>query len=773
MRDHATTAEKLRAVVAAWHENLPGDFAAEVTTIGRAATYVPWPEDLDPRLVRGLRSLGVEAPYAHQVAAWDLLARGEDVVVATPTASGKSLCYHVPVLDAALRDPAARALYLFPTKALARDQEASLVRLFEAAGAEPKIAVYDGDTSADARRAARREARVIITNPDMLHTGILPHHASFAPFFAGLRHVVVDELHQYRGVFGSHVANVIRRLARVAAFHGARPRVAACSATIGNPADLAAAVLGGPVAAIVESGAPEGPRTIIVYNPEMVDPAIGVRRSALKVAARLAADLATAGVTTLVFCQTRRGVEVTLRYLRARLLAADRSPERVRGYRGGYLPLLRREIESALRDGALGAVVATNALELGIDVGGLDAVVMAGYPGTIAATRQRAGRAGRRREPSLAVLVARSDPLDQFLAREPAFLLESSPERALVAPDNVEILLPHLKCAAFELPFDAGERFGSLVADETAAALDCLVDEGDVTRAQGRYHFIGESYPAAAVGLRSVGGQRVVASIATTGEVIAEVDPRAARHELHEQAVYQHEGAIYLVEHLDLEAGRAELRPASPIYYTIAVPNVLLRVVKEHGARTLGGGAAAFEGDVSVREEITAYKKVRFETNESLGYGAVSLPPAEMETEAMWIVPGEAAAGAVGRDALWLALVGIGHALHQIVALRQMCDPRDLAIAVQAAPAAMGEPAGDRLALYLYDAHAGGVGLSSRAFGRVDDLLADTGRLVTGCPCADGCPSCVGPRSEEDAPVKRLTVALLGALGGAGGGGTW
>jgi DEAD/DEAH box helicase domain-containing protein len=760
---HSTTAQKLRAIVEAWRETLPGELAAEATSAGRDAVFAPWPADLDPRAVAGLARLGVAAPYAHQVESFERLSRGEDIVVATPTASGKSLCTHLPVIDRLLRDPAARALYLFPTKALARDQEASLARLLAAVGSPVRLAVYDGDTPDDARRAAKREARVLITNPDMLHTGILPHHASFAPFFAGLSHVVVDELHQYRGVFGSHVANVIRRLRRVAAFHGAEPRFAACSATIGNPGELAAAVLGASASTISESGAPAGPRTIIIYNPELVGPALGVRRSALKVASRLAAELVDAGVTVLVFCQTRRGVEVTLRYLRARLQAAGRSPDRVRGYRGGYLPELRREIETALRDGALDAVVATNALELGIDVGGLDAVVMAGYPGTIAATQQRAGRAGRRCDPSLAVLVARSEPLDQFLAREPSFLLDASPERALVQPDNVEILLPHLACAAFELPFAPQERFGALCAEDTAAALDCLAAEGTLAEVRGAYHFVGASYPAAAVSLRSVGGRHVVAVDAGTGAPVAEVEPRTARRELHERAVYQHEGATYLVARLDLEAGRAELKLASPPYYTVAVETARLRVDERLKHRALGGGSAAFAGDVTVREEISAFKKIRFETHENLGVDEVSLPPSEMETEALWITPGGRAEEALGPGLLAHGLAGIGSALHHVAALRLMCDPRDLATAVQAAPDEDGD-GGGRLALYLYDAHAGGVGLSDRAFDEIDGLLDDAARLVGGCPCADGCPSCVGPAGEMDAPVKRVAEVLLVAL---------
>lgn len=763
------TADRLRAAVAAWRETLRGEFAAEVTEPGRGAETAPWPAGLDPRLVDGLASLGIAAPFSHQAECLALLGRGEDVVVATPTASGKSLCCHAPVIDRLLRDERACALYLFPTKALARDQEASLRGLLAAAGCRAGVAAYDGDATAGERSAAKRSARVIVTNPDMLHTGILPHHASFARFFAGLSHVVVDELHQYRGVFGSHVANALRRLRRVAAFHGAAPRFVACSATIGNPGELAEAVLGGPVATVSSSGAPAGPRTLLVYNPEIVDPALGVRRSALKVAARLAADLVERGATTLVFCRTRRGVEVTLRYLRARLAAAGRPAGRVRGYRGGYLPLLRREIEAGLRDGAIDAAVATNALELGIDVGGLDAVVMAGYPGTIASTRQRAGRAGRRCGPSLAVLVAAADPLDQFLAREPAFLFEASPERALVAPDSVDILLPHLACAAFELPFEPGERFGGLALEDTAAALESLAADGALAEARGRYHYVGASYPAAEVSLRSVGGRRVVAVDADTGEPIAEVDPRAARLELHELAVYQHEGATYAVESLDLEAGRARLRAAPSPYYTVAVQSARVRVVARHGRRSAGGGSRAFEGDVTVVEEIAGFKKIRFETNESLGYGPVSLPPAEMETEAMWIVPGFPPGLDPGPSAAARGLAAIGVALRHVAALRLMCDPRDFAVAVQGARPEDGGEGGERFALYLYDAHAGGAGLSARAFDGIDELLDDAARLVRGCPCAGGCPSCVGPPEEEGAPGKELAGLLLALLGSAGG----
>jgi DEAD/DEAH box helicase domain-containing protein len=478
-------------------------------------------------------------------------------------------------------------------------------------------------------------------------------------------------------------------------------------------------------------------------------------------------------VLTLLFSQTRQGVEIALRYLRERLARVGGDPQRLRGYRGGYLPNLRREIESALRAGEVDAVVATNALELGIDVGELDAVVLAGYPGTIAALRQRAGRAGRRQSPSLAVLVTRSTPLDQFLAREPAYLLEASPERALVQPDNVEILLAQLACAAFELPFDAREHFGATSVEETTAALECLVDDGRLTRSGGRFHYVHDAYPAAEVGLRDTAPERIVAVDLETGEVVTEVDRRQALRELHEQAVYQHEGRTWLVEKLDLDARQAGLRPAEPPHYTLPVSRVLLEVDDVRDQRPLGSNAGlGGTGDVTVTEAITGFKRVRFRTHENLGAGEVDLPPQSMETQAAWLAPEpgpDQALAALGRDHLTRGLEGLGHALAQVASLRLMCDSRDVAVTVQQAPQ---RPAGERAdefrpALYLYDAHAGGVGLSEQVFEDAESILADTARLISGCPCEAGCPACVGPLIEGESPaVKQIAGALALALAG-------
>jgi DEAD/DEAH box helicase domain-containing protein len=755
-RDERGTA--LRRVIDAWRQGRDGPlFAVDVTSLPRGAAHAAIPEFVPGAVADALAAIGAARPYAHQVEAWELIESGRSVVVATPTASGKTLCYNVPVLAALARDPEARALYLFPTKALARDQEQAVRVLMEASGIAPAVAVYDGDTPADHRRAIRGSARVVITNPDMLHTGILPHHTQWAPFLSRLGLVVVDELHQYRGVFGSHVANVMRRLVRVAAFHGSQPVFAASSATIRNPDALAEALFGRAVALVSRSGAPAGPRTFMVHNPGLVNEALGIRRSAIKAAARLSADLVAAGVKTLVFCQTRRSVEICLRYLRDRLAREGRDPSHVRGYRGGYLPALRREIESALRDGTLDAVVATNALELGIDVGALDAVVMAGYPGTIAALHQRGGRAGRRFGPSLSLLVAGPGPLDQFLAREPAYLTGSSPEAALVAPDNVEVLLAHLACAAFELPLGRGEGFGTLEASDAEAALECLAGEGRVSLSGDRYHYIGSAFPAAEVSLRSAGEARVAVVDEESGEPLADVDGRRARLELHEQAVYQHEGETFEVTRLDLEARRARVRPVDAVYYTAPVCSADVKVLEERERRPLAAGTVA-SGDVRVTEQVVAYKKIRFHTHENLGMGAVSLPPSSMDTEAVWLAPDAAAVPGIegGPEGdLSAGLEGLGHALHQVASLRLMCDARDLAFVVRGAPSPT---------LFLYDAAAGGVGLCARLYDELPAALADTLRLVRGCGCARGCPSCVGPVEEGQPPVKRLAAAVAAAL---------
>jgi DEAD/DEAH box helicase domain-containing protein len=745
------------AILRRWKEDRDtnGTVAAFVAN-DAPATIADHPKWLSSQIKTTLGEIGVAAPYAHQVDAWSRLVGGVNTVISTPTASGKTLCYNVPVVQRLLDDPEARGMYIFPTKALSRDQEKGIRELVERVGVRAGVFVYDGDTAEDARRAARREARVLITNPDMLHVGILPHHASWSAFLAGLQFVVVDELHTYRGVFGSHVANVFRRLNRIAAFHGSKPTYVACSATIANPLELAETVVGAPFDLVDRSGAPRGSRTFAVYNPGVVDDERRIRRSALDEASRLAGEIALSGRTTLVFCQSRRGVEIVLRYLRERIQRSGGDPGRVRGYRGGYLPTVRREIEMALKGGELQAVVATNALELGIDIGGLDAVVLAGYPGTIAALRQRAGRAGRRQEESLAVLVTTASPLDQFLAREPAYLIERTPEKALAQPDNVEILLAHLKCAAFELPFTSGERFGTLGVADTTVVLEALGEEGSLELSGGRHYYGAEAYPAALTSLRNMTARRVVVIERGGERPVAEVDASAARRELHDEAIYLSEGKAFQVERLDLEAGRAQVREVEPVYYTVPVRDVALEPVDTRDERNLAGGTLR-RGDVRVIETISGFKKVRFHTHENIGFGDVALPPDEMETEAAWFELGEGltrALGSFSRAARMRGLEGLVSALGQVAALHLMCDPHDMATVVS----------GD--GFFAYDLHSGGVGLSERLYDEMESVLDDTRRLVEGCPCGAGCPSCVGPFEETEPSTKAVAAAIARGIAG-------
>ena len=757
----------------------------------RSASYAELPAGLAPGVVRALEAKGIERLYAHQREAYDAAMRREHVVVATPTASGKSLCYVLPILQSLALESGSRALFMFPTKALSRDQEAALREQMQAADISCGAVTYDGDTPADARRAARERSGVLLTNPDMLHAGILPHHAGWARLFSNLKYVVIDELHIYRGVFGSHLANVIRRLRRVARFHGSDPVFIMASATIGNPKDHAERLLGSPVTAIAKNGAPQGPRRVMVYNPPVVNAELGIRASYLKSSVRLASDLVRAGVSTLVFGQSRNGVEVMLKYLRDRLSQDNLDPSLIHAYRGGYLPKTRRQIESALRAGDIRCVVATSALELGIDIGMLDAVVCAGYPGTYAGLWQRFGRAGRRSDRSLALLVTSSMPVDQFVARQAGQLIDTPVEHARIDANNVEILIQHLKCGAFELPFEPGDRFGNLPMDQLKDALGFLADHRVLHPSEGAegtvWHWASDAYPANQVSLRSSTWDNVTIIDLDRDQTIAEMDWHSAHTMLHEQAIYQHLAMQYQVEKFDHENHKAFVRQVKPDYYTTAMTHTRVSVLVEDEGEPMevGGGLrfAVGAGEVSVIEKIVGYKKIKFHTHENVGYGDVHLPEIEKHTSAMWFTFPESWVQSLAypRAHVIDALRGIGKAMHLVASVGLMVDPRDLGHCLgdrndADLPPSKGTGTGPGFdpTLFLYDSVAGGIGLAPRLYDERWHLWRRTRAMVESCLCLEGCPSCIGPQVESgpdgtrdvEAPGRKsLAVALLVALG--------
>lgn len=792
------------AVLKAWS----GDNGVRHSTVlnhtldAKEGRFAPVPEQLSPQVAKALKDRGIEQLYAHQAEAFVEASKGRHIVVATPTASGKSLCYNLPVLDALAREPAARALYLFPTKALSRDQEEAVKGLMRSAGIDHGAITYDGDTPGDARRAARERSGVLLTNPDMLHAGILPHHANWARLFSNLRYVVIDELHMYRGVFGSHLANVVRRLLRVARFHGSNPVLIFASATIGNPQEHAARMVGEDVSLIGESGAPAGPRHVVVYNPPVVNAELGIRASYLKSSVKLACDLVRAEVPTLVFGQSRNHVEVMLKYLRDRLAADKVDPATIMAYRGGYLPDTRRRIEAGLRAGDIRCVVATNALELGIDIGCLDAVVCAGYPGSVAGLWQRFGRAGRRLDGSVAVLVTSSSPLDQYMAADPQGLISAPVEQARIDPDNVEVLVQHLKCAAFELPFEEGEPFGNVSVEETGEALEFLASHDLVHPVPGStgkrvYHWAADAYPANHVSLRSVGWDNFVVIDEEHDRTIAEMDFRSTHTMLHVQAIYQHEGQQYQVERLDYENHKAYVRKVKPDYFTDAMTYTRVEVLhEEDGARVTGGseptpdkpGFSAGVGEVSVIEKVVGYKKIKYHTHENVGYGDVRLPEIQMHTTALWLIVPEQVVVQMPyeRPTVLDALRGVGSALHTVAAVGLMIDPRDLGRATgdrtdPDAPPSKGGGGGPGFdpTVFLYDHVPGGIGLAPRLYEVRDDLVRRARRLIEECRCGDGCPACVGPAvgvglpnapgaelpPDLDISRRRVALELLEALG--------
>jgi len=797
-----------------WVEDLvQRDHTGEVLTAvkhipAREAQCVPMPEWVRPELAAAYRAKGVTQLYSHQAQVAERVRAGRNVVVVTPTASGKTLCYNLPVLNAVLENPDTRALYLFPTKALAQDQLNELHSLNQALNESFGVFTYDGDTPADARKAIRQQGHIVLTNPDMLHAGILPHHTRWTRVFENLQYIVLDELHTYRGVFGSHLCNVLRRLQRIAKFYGSSPQFICSSATIANPGELAEALLEAPVELVTENGAPAGEKFFMFYNPPVVSRFLGIRRSYIGETSRLAQELLARDLQTIVFANSRLNTEVLLTYLQEQNLLPPGASETIRGYRGGYLPNERREIERGLRSGAVRGVVSTNALELGIDVGSLDACVMAGYPGTIASTWQRAGRAGRRSGSSCAMLIASSAPLDQYIVKHPDYFFGNSPEHAFIQPDNLEILVNHLKCAAFELPIASKETFGAV---DLPLLCERLAEAGFLHASGGNWHWTQQAYPADTISLRAVTSDNFVIIDTTGGEeasprVIGETDFTSALATLHPKAIYLHGAEQYHVERLDFDQRKAYVKKVNVEYFTQAVKYTQVKVLDAAAEEAAAGPATRVHGDVLVRSQVVGFKKIKFFTMENVGDGKLELPENEMHTTAYWITLRRALVESLPwpisdrQDGMF----GLLYALESVATLLLMCDRRDLGTAIGERPPSP-QSEGDEKAtgsrfqvsgtseqspyegypetrnpkpetfpepereffepnLYLYDAYPGGIGFSGPLYKVHDLLLGKTRELISSCMCEKGCPSCVGPAGEKSAHAKDVALAMLQQL---------
>jgi DEAD/DEAH box helicase domain-containing protein len=714
------------------------------------ARYEPFPPEIDTRVAQALQRRGIRQLYSHQAEAYRAVAGGADTVIVTPTASGKTLCYNLPVIDTILRHGDARALYLFPTKALSGDQVDELQGLVASLGVDLKTSTYDGDTPADARRSIRAGGHIIVSNPDMLHAGILPHHTKWLHLFQHLRFVVLDELHTYRGVFGSHLANVLRRLCRICEFYGSAPQFICCSATIGNPREHAERLIGRPCTLIDQSGAPRGPRVVALYNPPIVNRELGIRRDAVREAVALAGELMAGRVQTIFFARSRLSAELLTTYLQEHAKRRGHDTEGIAGYRAGYLPSERRRIEAGLRSGAIRAVAATNALELGIDIGQLAAAILVGYPGTIASTWQQIGRAGRRGDLSLSILMATSTPLDQFIVAHPDYLFHHPVEEARTQPDNLLILASHVKCAAFELPIRDSETFGPSTLPEILAYLEeerVLHHEGDA------WHYVADAYPAEEVSLRSASTENVVI-IDTTDprpRVIGEVDLASAAAFVHEDAIYFHLGQQHHVERLDWDERKAYVRRVDVDYYTDAQIAVDVRVLEEFARE---GDRA--HGEVAITFRPTIFKKLKLATHENVGFGPIHLPEATLHTTgAWWVFPG-ARTPPLRPDELQGALAGVAHALENVAPLYLMSDPRDLGAVAEVKSPHTGEPT-----VTLYERVPGGVGQAERLYVLAGEFLEAARALVEACECSEGCPSCVGPVLAVGSAGKRHALDLL------------
>jgi len=714
----------------------------------RNPIYTSVPDKLHPLLKEYLRGQGITNLYSHQSETFHRVLEGKDIVITTPTASGKSLAYNLPVLDGLLRDSDAKALYLFPTKALSQDQ----VKILEGFPLQKiRLYIYDGDTPSSIRQAARRNGRLIITNPDMLHTGILPNHPKWVKIFDGLKYIVLDELHTYRGVFGSHLAHILNRLLRIARFYNSNPAIIASSATIENPGELFFRITGRNPEVISESGAPLGEKHYIIYNPPLVNSVQGIRRGVVLEAYRVAKRFIHNGFQTIIFARSRLNTEIILSYLKKWMphLAA-----RISGYRGGYLPNERREIEKGLKEGMLMGIVSTNALELGIDIGSLDVSIMAGYPGSVASFHQQAGRSGRKSGNSVSILIASNSPLDQYIAMHPQYLMEKSPESALINPENIYILVDQVKCAAFELPFKKDEPFrGENISD----ILNYLEEKEVLHQEDGVYHWQDRSYPAENVSIRSadVGNFVIVAREKGKRKVIGEIDRASVPILLHENAIYIHGSEQYLVVELNWDKQVAYVEKSRVNYYTDAETKTDIKIL-ERGEQQIVGSYRAWLADVLVRTMAVKYKRIKFGTHENIGYGVINLPPTEIHTRSLIFSFHQELFEGLSRDQCENLLLSISNLLQNISPLFVMTDIRDIGVAENLKQQVTGFPT-----IFLYDRYPGGVGLAERLFEIKHMLLQSSLERVAECTCRNGCPSCVGPDRLNKGEVKDFLKRVL------------
>ncbi len=724
----------------------------------KEAVFADFPDDLNPKLIAALKEKGIRQLYSHQAETYRTVMQGNNAVIVTPTASGKTLSYNLPIFQNLLANPESRALYLFPTKALSQDQVREVQDLVKHLKADIKSFTFDGDTPVDIRRTIRSAGHLVVTNPDMLHQGILPHHTLWIKLFENLKFVVLDEIHAYRGVFGSHLANLIRRLKRICKFYGSNPQFICSSATIANPKELAEALIEEPVELINKNGAPRGEKHFLFYNPPVVNRELGLRRGVVNEVRSVVRRLLPTGAQMIVFARSRLRVEILLTYLRDVAKQLKINPDKIRGYRGGYLPRQRREIEKGLKKGDIQVVVSTNALELGIDIGQLDISILAGYPGSVASTWQQAGRAGRRQGTSLTILVASSSPLDQYIIEHPEYFVDKNPETAQVDPDNLQILMSHLKCAAFELPFEEGEEFSPGI---TGDLLDFLVEENILRKTDGKYFWMREIYPAEEISLRNASPENVVIiNTSNHNQVLGEVDLFSAPELVHKDAIYIHEGVQYHVDELDWDEKKAYVHEVKVNHYTDAITKTnikVLDILQEEEETTY----RKVYGELAVSRVTTGYKKIRFNTHENIGMGRVHLPELEMQTTALWWeFPDDIFVDPYFQESvIGEGLKGLSYTLKNLIPLYIMCDVTDISVVPM-----VRAPFSHKPTIYVYDKFQGGIGLSKKVFEIDREVLKGVRDHIKQCPCAHGCPSCTGPPLEDSLFGKESALKILDLL---------